>query len=92
MERILPMPGSVITGILKPTTCGTTGTELMKDQISKTLSQLRKGQMVTVVFDCSFAEERLRVTGSVVSVDNYWKMLQISNIAIDFSEICEIII
>ena len=46
----------------------------------------------TVVFDCSFAEERLRVTGSVVSVDNYWKMLQISNIAIDFSEICEIIL
>ena len=86
------MPGSVITGILQATTCGTTGTELMKDQISKTLSQLRKGQMVTVVFDCSFAEERLRVTGSVVRVDNYWKMLQISNIAIDFSEICEIIV
>ena len=64
----------------------------MKDQISKTLSQLRKGQMVTVVFDCSFAEERLRVTGSVFSIDNYWKMLQISNIAIDFFEICEIII
>ena len=69
------MPGSVITRILQATTCGTTGTEVMKDQISKTLSQLRKGQMVTVVFDCSFAEERLKVTGSVVSVDNYWKML-----------------
>lgn len=86
------MPGSVITGILQATTCGTTGTELMKDHIAQMISQLRKGQMVTVVFDCSFAEERLRVTGSVVSVDNYWKMLQISNIAIDFSEICEIII
>ena len=86
------MPGSVITGIWNPTTCVTTGTELMKDHIAQMISQLRKGQMVTVVFDCSFAEERLRVTGSVVSVDNYWKMLQISNIAIDFSEICEIII
>ena len=85
------MPGSVITGILKSTTCGTTGTELMKDQISKTLSQLRKGQMVTVVFDCSFAEERLRVTGTVASIDTYWKVLQVKNMAIDFSEICEII-
>ena len=86
------MPGSVITGILKPTTCGTTGTELMKDQISKTLSQLRKGQMVTVVFDCSFAEERLRVTGTIASIDTYWKVLQVKNMAIDFSEICEIIL
>ena len=86
------MPSSDITGILKPTTCGTTGTELMKDQISKTLSQLRKGQMVTVVFDCSFAEERLRVTGKVARIDTYWKVLQVKNMAIDFSEICEIIL
>ena len=86
------MPGSVITGILQATICGTTGTELMKDQISKTLSQLRKGQMVTVVFDCSFAEERLRVTGTVASIDTYWKVLQVKNMAIDFSEICEIIL
>ena len=86
------MPGSVITGILKPTTFGTTGTELMKNHIAQMISQLHKGQQITVVFDCSFAEERLKVTGSVVSVDNYWKILQISNIAIDFSEICEIII
>ena len=62
----------------------------MNDRITQTLSTLRKGQMVTVVFDCSFAEERLQVTGSVVSVDNFWKMLQVSNVAIDFSEICEI--
>ena len=86
------MPGSVITGILQATISGTTGTELMKDQISKTLSQLRKGQMVTVVFDCSFAEERLRVTGTVASIDTYWKVLQVKNMAIDFSEICEIIL
>ena len=64
----------------------------MNDRITQTLSTLRKGQMVTVVFDCSFAEERLQVTGSVVSVDNYWKMLQVNNMAIDFSEICEIIL
>ena len=86
------MPGSVMIGIWKATTSGITGTDPMNDRITQTLSTLRKGQMVTVVFDCSFAEERLQVTGSVVSVDNYWKMLQVSNIAIDFSEICEIIL
>lgn len=61
-------------------------------QVHHLLPMITKGQMVTVVFGCSFAEERLKVTGSVVNVDNYWKMLQISNIAIDFSEICEIIL
>ena len=64
----------------------------MKDHIAQMISQLRKGQMVTVVFDCSFAEERLRVTGTVASIDTYWKVLQVKNMAIDFSEICEIII
>lgn len=88
----MPMPSSDITGILKPTTCGTTGTELMKDHIAQMISQLHKGQQVTVVFDCSFAEERLRVTGTVASIDTYWKVLQVKNMAIDFSEICEIIL
>ena len=86
------MPGSVIAGIWKPTTSGTTGTELMKDHIAQMISQLHKGQQITVVFDCSFAEERLRVTGTVASIDTYWKVLQVKNMAIDFSEICEIII
>ena len=86
------MPGSVITGILQATTCGITGTELMKDRIAQMISQLHKGQQVTVVFDCSFAEERLRVTGTVASIDTYWKVLQVKNMAIDFSEICEIIL
>ena len=64
----------------------------MKDRIAHIISQLHKGQQITVVFDCSFAQERLRITGTVASIDTYWKMLQISNIAIDFSEICEIIL
>ena len=86
------MPGSAMSGIWKATTCGTTGTELMKDRIAQMISQLHKGQQITVVFDCSFAEERLRVTGTVASIDTYWKVLQFKNMAIDFSEICEIIL
>lgn len=86
------MPDSAMSGSWKATTSGTTGTELMKDHIAQMISQLHKGQQVTVVFDCSFAEERLQVTGTVASIDTYWKVLQVKNMAIDFSEICEIII
>ena len=86
------MPGSVMNEIWKPITSGTTGTELMKDRIAQMISQLHTGQQITVVFDCSFAEERLRVTGTVASIDTYWKVLQVKNMAIDFSEICEIIL
>ena len=64
----------------------------MKDRIAQMISQLHMGQQITVVFDCSFAEERLRVTGTVASIDTYWKVLQVKNMAIDFSEICEIIL
>ena len=64
----------------------------MKDRIAQMISQLHKGQQITVVFDCSFAEERLRVTGTVANIDTYWKVLQVKNMAIDFSEICEIIL
>lgn len=63
----------------------------MKDRIAQMISQLHKGQQITVVFDCSFAQERLRVTGTVASVDTFWKILQVKNVAIDFSEIQEII-
>lgn len=86
------MPGSVMNGIWKATTSDTTGTEPMKDQVSQTLSTLRRGQQVTVVFDCSFSDERLQVSGRVICIDSFWKMLQVNNMAIDFSEICEIIL
>ena len=66
-------------------------TEYMKEQINKTLSELRKGQQVTVVYYGSLEQETLQVTGTVVKVDPYWQILQINRIAIDFAEIYEII-
>ena len=86
------MPGSAMSGIWKATISVTTGTDPMNDTVMQTISQLRKGQQVTVVFDCRFAKERFRVTGAVACVDTYWKVLQIKNTAINFSEICEIIL
>ena len=66
-------------------------TEYMKEQINKTLSELHKGQQVTVVYYGSLEQETLQVTGTVAKVDPYWQILQINRIAIDFAEIYEII-
>ena len=62
----------------------------MNEQIKSTLAALNRGQQVTVVYDGKFEQKRLHVTGKVVNVDPFWKTLQINNIGIDFSEICDI--
>ena len=62
----------------------------MNPQINKTLSSLHRGQQVTVIYDGKFEHQRLRVTGKVVTVDHFWKTLQINKVGIDFSEIHDI--
>ena len=62
----------------------------MNPQINKTLSSLHRGQQVTVIYDGKFEHHRLRVTGKVVTVDHFWKTLQVNKVGIDFSEIHDI--
>ena len=59
-------------------------------ELNQKISQLRKGTIVTVVYYCIYEQEYHQITGAVVSVDTYWSLLQIGNMAIDFSEIFEI--
>ena len=59
-------------------------------ELNQQLSQLRKGDMVTVVYYCIYEQEYHQITGAVVSVDSYWSLMQVGNISIDFSEIAEI--
>ena len=66
-------------------------TDYMKEQINNTLTELRKGQQVTVVYYGTMEQETLQITGTVMKVDPYWQTLQVNKIAIDFSEIYEII-
>ena len=66
-------------------------TDYMKEQINSTLYDLRKGQQVTVVYYGTMEQETLQVTGTVMKVDAYWQTLQVNKVAIDFSEIYEII-
>jgi hypothetical protein len=63
----------------------------MNQQIKDTLATLHRGQVVTVIYDGRFENRRLRITGKVVCIDNFWKTLQIKQIGIDFSEIQEIL-
>ena len=59
-------------------------------ELNMTLSQLSKGTIVTVVYYCIYEQEYHQITGAVAAVDTYWSLLQIGNMAIDFSEIFEI--
>ena len=63
----------------------------MNQQVQNTLTTLHRGQLVTVIYDGKFENKRLQITGKVVHVDQFWSILQINNIGIDFSEILEII-
>ena len=65
--------------------------DYMKAQISTALSELRKGEQITVVYYGSLERETLQLTGTVTKVDAYWQTLLVNKVAIDFSEIYEII-
>ncbi len=67
-------------------------TDYMKEQINITLSDLRKGQQVTVVYYCTMEQETLQITGTIMKVDPYWQTLQVNNVAIDFSEIYDVLV
>lgn len=64
--------------------------EEMIAEINKTLSGLRRGQQVTVVYYGSMEQEYLQLTGTVMKVDPYWKLLQVNHVGIDFDEIYQI--
>lgn len=67
-------------------------TDYMIEAINDTLRELEKGQQVTVIYYGSLEQEYLQITGAVVKVDPYRKLLQINNVMIDFSEIIEIVL
>ena len=62
----------------------------MNQQLQNMLAELHRGQQVTVIYDGKFEQQRLRVSGKVVTVDHFWRTLQVNKIGIDFSEIHDI--
>lgn len=66
-------------------------TDYIKEQINQILTELHKGQQITVVYYGNREQQTLQITGTVMNVDAYWKILQVNNVAIEFSEIYEIV-
>lgn len=67
--------------------------ELSEDaiaEINTRLSNLKPGQLVTVVYYCDYTQEYHQLTGKVSKVDPYWKAVTIGNISIDFAELYQI--
>lgn len=56
-------------------------------EISRQLTNLKKGSIITVVYYSEYEQEYCQLTGAVVKVDAYWKLLQVGNMSIDFCEI-----
>ena len=56
-------------------------------ELNSTLVNLRKGQMITVVYYCLYQQEICQLTGAVVKVDSYWNTLQMGDVCISFEEI-----
>ena len=57
------------------------------EEINRTLSALKKGQIVTVVYYGTYEQDYIQLTGPVTKIDSYWHNLQIGNTIIDFPEI-----
>lgn len=67
--------------------------ELTEDsiaEINKTLMELQRGQIITVVYYGTYEQNYLQLTGPVTKVDPYWSSLQIGSTVLNFPEIYQI--
>lgn len=62
------------------------------EELNRKLTSLRKGQVVTVVYYCEYAQEYRQLTGPVNNVDFYWSMIQIGGSCIGLGEIVDVVI
>lgn len=61
------------------------------EELNLKITNLKKGQVITVVYYGIYEEQYLQLTGPVTKVDPYWHSLQVGNTMIDFGEIYEVI-
>lgn len=61
-------------------------------ELNQKLSNLRNGEIVTVVYYCEYGQEYRQLTGPLEKVDLYWKNLLVGNTCISFNELFDIIL
>lgn len=59
-------------------------------RINDQLQKLKKGQIITVLYYGYYEEQAMHLTGPVTKIDAYWKLLQIGQTIISFSEIIDL--
>jgi len=67
--------------------------ELTEDsiaEINKTLMELQRGQIITVVYYGTYEQNYLQLTGVVSKIDSIWSNLQIGRTLLNFHEIYQI--
>ena len=60
-------------------------------ELNDSLLELRKGQIITVVYYGIYEQTYLQLTGAVTKIDPYWHNLQLGNVVIDFREIYQLL-
>ena len=68
--------------------------ELTEDsiaEINRILTDLQKGQIITVVYYGEYEQRYLQLTGPVMKVDPYWQSIQIGKITLGFSAINQLL-
>lgn len=60
------------------------------EELNRKLTSLRKGQVVTVVYYCEYAQEYQQLTGPVDKVDFYWSKILIGGSCIGLGEIFDV--
>lgn len=61
------------------------------EELSRTISELKVGEMVTVIYYCHYSEEYRQITGTIEKISAHWRVVQVGNICIDFHEILQIV-
>lgn len=59
-------------------------------ELNAALSELKMGQLATVVYYGCYEQSYQQITGPVQKIDGFWKTCQIGDVLIDFSEIAEL--
>ena len=62
------------------------------EELNRTLCTLQPGDMVTVVYYCRYREEYCQITGVVVKIDDFWKMIQVGTVCVDYADIAGVVL
>ena len=60
------------------------------EELNRTLTGLKQGQTVTVLYYCTYERAHIQLTGPVTKIDTYWRTLYVGEVGIDFTEITEL--